>query len=191
MKLDESKMIKILMVSIVLVIIVALILIIVVWKMNVFDNNRNEQISTLNEEIGNFSYVTYDYSNALNKYVDEMNKYIYNADIDTLFNLLSDSYKENFSYTKELLYSNLSGKGVLGKKFINVEYTMSTIESYRIYAVSMTSEDLSVTFNYNIIEESPNRFTYSLDNYILSNKKEKKQKINGIEIIIKNIDYCH
>ena len=125
----------------------------------------------------------------LNKYLEIFNNVLYNADIDTLYELLSDDFKEEYSYTKEELFSNLNGKNVLGKSFSDVEYTTSVIEDCRVYAISMVSEDNSITFNFNIIEKYPNEFKFSLDNYILTSNVEENQVINGIELSIREIKY--
>lgn len=189
MKFDESLIIKILFASIIFVVILAIFLIVIIWKVNLFDANNQETNLTSNQDLGTFSYVSYTSDDVLDKYLDIINDYLYNADIDKLYELLSDDYKEEYSYSKENLYSNLSGKNVLGKQFTDVNYTASSVNGKTIYAVNMVTDDNNVTFDFNIIEDSPNNFYFSLDNFIAHSKDSKEQVINGVKLIISDITY--
>ena len=189
MNIDDSKLIKILTIGIVAACIVAVILIVLVWKINIGQLTNKEIPVTEGQPIGNFIYKSYNREDALNKYINKMSDCLYNADIDQLYELLSTDYKNKFSYTKESLYGNLRGKNAFGKKYKETTYEFNTLLNKRIFSVAMVSEDSSVSFNITIIEESPNKYSYSLDNYIMEVNAETNQSINGLNLNIKSITY--
>lgn len=181
---------RILLISIFVAIIIAIILIINVWR-NFGDgiSGENDMQTTENLDIGTFKVESYDTDYAIQKYLEKINGYLLNSDSQSLYNLLSDDYKEYYSYTQEDLYSNLKGKNVFGKQFIAAEYVYNKVENKNIYKVKLNSNDNTTSLDINIIEESPNKFKISLDEFIMKSDRNTEQTINGLTLNIKDVVY--
>lgn len=186
----DEKIAKILFVSIFVAILVALILIVLVWaNFAKIRANAGKEIITDDLNIGYFSKKTYSREDNIKKYISKLNIYFNNADIDSLYELLSDDYKNYYSYTKEQFFSNLKGKNVFGHNFNSQNYVYSTIDDKKIYKIVLNSEDMTTSLELNIIESSPNNFKFSLDNFIMKNDEVREQVINGVKLRIKEVIY--
>lgn len=181
---------RILLISIFVAIIIAIILIINVWR-NFGDDisGENDMQTTENLDIGTFKVESYDTDYAIQKYLEKINGYLLNSDSQSLYNLLSDDYKEYYSYTQEDLYSNLKGKNAFGKQFMAAEYVYNKIENKNIYKVKLNSNDNTTSLDINIIEESPNKFKIALDEFIMKVDRNTEQTLNGLTLNIKDVIY--
>ena len=181
---------KMLFISIFLVIIVAIILLVVVWSN--FANNISGQDAIQeyeNMKSGTFIYEIYDNNYALQKYLEKINTYLLNSDIENLYNLLSEDYKEYYGSTRESIYSNLKGKNAFGKQFLAADYIVTNIENKNVYKVKLNSNDNTTSLDINIIEESPNKFKIALDEFIMRVNRNTEQTINGLTLKIKDVIY--
>ena len=188
MKIDDSKLIKLLTIGIGLVSVIAIVLIIVVWKVTLIDDINKKVPSTIEQELGKFTYTDYKSTQVLNRYIGIFNEYLNDADMDKLYELLSDDYKQKYSCTKESLYNDLRLKGLLGKKFTDIQYQGANVLGNIVYSITLKSDDQTISADINFIEESPNNFKFTLDNYLFTKKVDKEQIINGVKLNIKEVE---
>lgn len=179
----DKKIVIILMVSISFIVILFGYLMYYIWKPSSSDDN----ITTEQQEINYYEFTSYTTEDVITEYFNEISTYFLSEDKENIYNFTSEDFLNEKNFDADELYDYLDKKGILNTLITCTEYKV--IEHYDlgyVYELNLLTNN-NVNEKILIIEESPNNYKISFDNYIYETYPDVSMTINGLKFTVDKI----
>ena len=127
-------------------------------------------------------------SKIVEKYINQISYLLENNAYKELYKLLNKSYIENFDMNEQKFKTSLVNKGISGKTLEIQSFQKQTIAGKRYYKVKVETRDLKTSATFIFIEEAPNIYTLSFDDYLYTRRLNKEYIIDGFKMIVLSED---
>jgi len=172
---DQRKAIAIFIMGVILVLICTIVVLVFIWI--------PDKKVKIEYEVGKINEDIMEEKDVVNKYYDRLSNLLSNNDIDGIYNLLGEDYKEFSQLDTVKLKEYLIEKNILSKSLELVEYTKYIISGYNnVYSVDIKVVDEAYSINVIIREKSPEQYTIAFDKFIDRKTNVHKSTIDSIEM---------
>lgn len=184
--LNSKKIVILLYLGIAFVTILTIFILGSIWSSD--SNTETEQnVEVLDEELSSYVFTNYDYDDVISKYFNEILAILSSENKQEIYELVSSDFLELTGYSEDELYEYLNKKTLIGNLFSCEQYivlehsNLGVIYEIQLYTSSNVQEKILV------IEDSPNNYTISFDNYICENDYDYSITKSNLKITLEKI----
>ena len=184
-KINERNLAIICIVIIAITIIIVINLLYLIWKPK--SENTDNKFIKEDELTSEYKFTNYKSQDVVEKYFTEIVTILGNGNIHEIYEYISKEFLDEKKYDKEQLYNYLKNKSLIENLLSATQYKY--IEHYnlgRIYEITVVSTT-NVENKILLIEESPNNYKLSFDNFINEANPNNSATKNGLKVTVNNI----
>ncbi len=173
-------------IGVIVTLVIVAFLLRIIWG-NILSSNdkvveNSEKANTVTvTDLGTYTSKTSSLEEQLTSYSKEVISYMRTNDIDRLYDLLNNDYKEYYNINKKNAKELFESKGCLGKNLIASDYIYSIIDNKKVFAVNFYTSDKTTSFDLVIKEYSPNSFSIAFDNFVYYKKDTQEYNNDGVK----------
>ena len=186
-KISQQNVFILLILGVMIVFIGTVLLLYMIWKpeeTSSVDDPDKEIVNVLDNK---YNYTSYSNEDVISKYFKEFSMLLLNSDKDGIYEFTSKEFLRGNNLDKDSLFSYLENKSFIRSKITATEYIALEHNYYgKVFEVTFLTSS-NVTDKVLFIEESPNNYKVSFDNYIGTRKTNKAIIINGVKLTLNEI----
>lgn len=177
--LKTKTIVTVLVLGIIITVIVVILSLIYIWT-----PKTKEEAQKL--ELGEYMPAGIGETQVVEKYINEIGFLIKNKAFNKLFQKVNKGYIDKFTMTENNFEQFIRNKGLVGKKLKVVNFKKQKINSKTYYKVNVKTNDYKIGTTIIIIEDSPNIYTISFDDFLYERELNREYINDGFKMTVLN-----